>query len=309
MALAEVNLAQLPPPDVVEPLDFETILAELKADLVARFPDIAARIDLESEPAVKLLETFAWRELLLRQRVNDGARATMLATATGADLDNIGANFGVVRLVLDPGDPNAVPPRDPVLESDDAFRERIRASLYARTTAGPANQYRYIALSAHADVADVSVTSPSPGEVVLAVLSRANGGVPAQAVLDAVLAACNADDVRPLTDHVTVQAAQIVTYRVQATITVYPGPGSDTVLAASQAAVADYCARHFALGHDITRAGLIAAATVDGVQNVNLAEPAADIVVDDLHAANATARVGLIRGSARERYRESVNST
>ena len=288
MALAEVNLAQLPPPAAVEPLDFETILAALKNDLAARHPDIAARLNLESEPVVKLLEAFAWRELMLRQRVNDGVRAVLLATAAGADLDQVGANYGVARLVLDTGDPNAVPPRPKVMESDAAFRERIRLSLYARTTAGPVNQYRWLAMSAHPDVADVSVTSPSPGEVVIAVLARSGGGAPAQAVLDAVLTACNADDARPLTDHVTVQAAQIVNYRVDAAITVYPGPGPDAVLAAARKAAADYCARHFALGHDITRAGLIAAIGVAGVQNVSLAQPAADIVVDTLHAARAS---------------------
>src|SRR5690606_17245852 len=64
-----VDLSRLPPPDVVQALDYETILAELQVDLAARLPDFDAF--LESDPAIKLLEIVAYRELLLRQRVND----------------------------------------------------------------------------------------------------------------------------------------------------------------------------------------------------------------------------------------------
>ena len=75
----DVDIAQLGTPDVIETLSFETLLAELKADLVSRYPDIANTIDLESEPTVKLLEVAAYRELQLRARYNDEARALLLA--------------------------------------------------------------------------------------------------------------------------------------------------------------------------------------------------------------------------------------
>ena len=65
------DLTQLPPPEVVETLDFETILQVHRADLLARYPEAAAVIDLESEPLNKLLQAHAYRELLYRQRVNE----------------------------------------------------------------------------------------------------------------------------------------------------------------------------------------------------------------------------------------------
>lgn len=65
-----INLAGLPPPDVIETLDYETIVREMYDDLVVRFPDISGVIDLESEPARKLIEAFAYRELLLRAAVS-----------------------------------------------------------------------------------------------------------------------------------------------------------------------------------------------------------------------------------------------
>jgi len=297
MSLAQIDFAQIPAPAVIEQLDYEAILAAMKADLLARDATLTASA-LESDPIAKLLEVCAMRELIVRQRVNDGAHAVMLAYASGADLDQIGASFGVARLIITPADNTKTPPVAAVMELDSAYRERIRLSLYSRTTAGPVNQYKFHALSADPDVLDVSITSPNPGDVVISVLSRTGSGTPTQAVLDAVMATCNADDVRPLTDHVIVQAAQIVNYAVAIDLTVYPGPDPVTVQAAALQAVTDYCDAHHALGHDITRAGLIAAATVAGVQNVALTAPANDLVVDDLHASYATAISVAIAGSA-----------
>lgn len=61
-----VDLSQLPAPSVVETLDFETILQAMLDDLLARDPDFSALV--ESDPAYKILEVAAYRELLLRQR-------------------------------------------------------------------------------------------------------------------------------------------------------------------------------------------------------------------------------------------------
>ena len=77
-----IDLSGLPAPAVVEPLDAEAIIAEAKAWLLAVMPSLADTLDLESEPVTKLIELLSYRELLVRARVNDGARATMLATAT-----------------------------------------------------------------------------------------------------------------------------------------------------------------------------------------------------------------------------------
>ena len=106
------DLTQLPAPTVVEALDFETILASHRADLIARYPAAADVIALESEPLAKLLEAHALRELIYRQRVNDAARAYLLAYATGSDLDHKGAFYGVPRL---PGetDGRRLPGRSP----------------------------------------------------------------------------------------------------------------------------------------------------------------------------------------------------
>lgn len=279
-----VDLSKLPSPAIVEALDFETIFAAMLADLQARDPTFDALV--ESDPAYCILQVAAYRELNLRQRVNDTARAVMLAYATGADLDNLGALLGVTRLQLDPGDPGQSIP--PTMESDVDFRHRITLAPEGFSVAGPEGAYIYHALSADSGVLDASATSPSPGEVVVTVLARAGDGTADQALLDAVSAALSADDVRPLTDHVTVQSATITNYSVVATIYTYAGPDAGVVIDASTARLNDYITSSRLLGRDVTLSGLYAALHSPGVQRVEMTSPSADVTVDSTHVANCT---------------------
>lgn len=157
--MTEIDLSQLPSPKVIETLDFEVILAARKEAFLSLYPEeqqaeMSNRLALESEPLTKLLQEGTYRELLLRQRINDAARAVMLAHAQEADLDQIGANYNVFRLTLDVGDLTASPPRAPVYESDNDFRRRIQLSPEGYTTAGSEQSYVFHGLSADADVAD-----------------------------------------------------------------------------------------------------------------------------------------------------------
>lgn len=285
----KIDLSQLPAPDVVETLDFEAIVTAMRDDLVLRFPAIAGVIDLESEPARKLIEVFAYREMLIRARVNEAAKAVMLAYATGADLDNLAALFGVARLVIDEGDAEAIPPVLPTYESDDDMRRRLQLALEAFSTAGPSGAYIFHALSADGDVLDASATSPAPGEVLVTILSRSGDGVPTSDVIDAVTAALSAEDVRPLCDSVTVQPAEIVDYAITATLRFFSGPDTGTVMAAAQAAAEAYVAAQHRLGRDIAVSGIHAALHQPGVARVDLVSPSGNIAISDTQAGNCTA--------------------
>lgn len=278
-----IDLSRLPAPEVVEALDFETILAAMKADFQARFPQFDA--DLESEPAIKLMEVFAYRELLLRARVNDAAKGCMLAFAGGADLDNLAAFYGVTRREIVPADEQAGTPA--VMESDSDLRRRVLLAPDSFSVAGPTAAYVFHALAASGDVADVSATSPAPGQVVVSVLSIDGDGTASQALLDAVEARVAADDVRPLTDQVTVQSAQVVPFDIEAELTLYPGPDAALILATAQAQLADLLKQNRRIGRDITRSAIFSALHVGGVQNVTLSSPAADVVIGETEAAHA----------------------
>lgn len=112
-------------------------------------------------------------------------------------------------------------------EGDEDLRERIRLAPASRSTAGPKNSYKYYAVSADATVADAHVASPSPG-VVLVTPILYGGEIPDQTILDKVLAACNADDVRPLTDKVEVSAPTTQSYDIE--LTYYTTAANETAV-------------------------------------------------------------------------------
>lgn len=285
-AFTAVDLSKLPFPAVVESLDFETILAAMLADLQARDTTFTAL--LESDPAYKVLQVCAYRELLMRQRVNEAAKAVMLAYATGSDLDHIAADYDVERLLITAADETTIPPTEAVYEDDDSLRRRVQLSFEGFSTAGPEGAYIFHALGADPDVLDVSVSSPTAGHVLVTVLSRTGSGAASTGTLDAVTATLSADNVRPLTDSVTVQSASIVNYTIVATIKTFDGPDKDVVMASAQAAAEDYAANNHRLGRDITLSGIYAALHQDGVQNVTLTSPSASIVNDDTEAPYCT---------------------
>lgn len=278
-----VDLSQLPAPEVVEVLDFEEILASMLSDLRARLPEFDALV--ESDPAYKILEVAAYRELLIRQRVNDGAKSVMLAYAGGADLDQLGALFGVSRMLVDPGDDSAIPPVPPTYEGDAELRRRIQLSLEAFAGAGPVKAYQFHALSADPDVLDASAVSVSPGEVIVAVLSRNGNGAASDSLVAAVEAALSPEDVRPLSDYVVVEAAAIQTYSIDATLYFNSGPDRSVVLSQAQKAIEDYTAGQHRIGRDVTLSGIYAALHQPGVSRVSLASPSATITVDKRSAS------------------------
>ncbi|PZO04854.1 MAG: baseplate assembly protein [Alphaproteobacteria bacterium] len=292
-----IDLSRLPPPDAVQVLDFETYFAAVKAEVIAFDPSLAADMELESSIGAKLLQVFAFRELLLRNRANQSVRAVMPALATGADLDQLAVIVGIQRLVVNPGDPEQG--ITPTYEDDEAFRRRFTLAPDGFSVAGPAGAYEFHALSADGDVLDASATSPEPGQVLVTVLSRIDDGEASPALLALVEAGVSADDVRPLTDEVIVQSATIKPYSVQATLRTYAGPDPLVVMGAAEASLAEFIATNHRLGRDVNLSGLYHALHVPGVQRVDLAAPLANIVCDDTEAAFCTA-VALTHGGLDE---------
>ncbi|MDN5680654.1 MAG: baseplate assembly protein [Ewingella sp.] len=300
--MATIDLSQLPAPNVVEQLDYESLFAERKSTLISLYPPeqqeaISRTLSLESEPLVKLLQENAYREVILRQRVNEAARAVMVAYATGSDLDQLAANNGVQRLVLKPADSSTIPPTDAVMESDSDLRMRIPQAFEGLSVAGPSGAYEYHARSADGRVADASAISPAPAEVTITILSRDNDGKATPDLLAAVDKALNDEDVRPVADRVTVQAAEIVPYQIEAVLYVLPAPEIEPVRAASEAQLKKYINTQGRLGRDIRLSAIYAALHVEGVQRVELQSPLADIVLDKTQASLCTAYSLSVGGS------------
>lgn len=236
---------------------------------------------MESDPAFKQGEINAYQLALAFQRVNDAVRAVFLASARGADLDQIGAGFNVSRLVINLGDPDAVPPVDPVYEDDDAFRERIQLSWAQLNTAGARNAYRFHAKSADNDVLDADAYGPEthnrPGEVDVYVLSRTGNGEASPSLTEKVMSELSADEVRPLTDYVSVKSATIVNYAVTAELDIPDGPDAQTVLEHAISTLTSYTRLAHRINGLVPLSAIYAALQQPGVTRVRLISPVADL--------------------------------
>lgn len=286
-----IDLNNLPVPKVVQELSYETLLAQRKDKFLSlqENDDMRqhwqARLQLESEPVVKLLEENAYLELLLRTHINESAKAVMLAYATGSDLDQLGALFGIKRLIIQAGDVNANPPIPTQYEDDERFRTRIQMSLEGLTTAGSRASYEFHALSTSAKIKDVDVTSPTAGTVKVAILSTEGQGTANSDLINAVKEQLNAEHIRPLTDTVLVESAVILPYEIRATLTLYPTVLESVVMANVNQAITHYANKQHLLGIDITLSGIYSALHQEGVQNVKLTQPLADLIVQPHQAA------------------------
>lgn len=264
-----LDLSVLPPPEVIETVSYEPIVTLMRDDLVARFPAIAGVIDLESEPARKLIEVFAYREILLRARANDVARANLLAFATGADLDHLAAWYDVTRLAN---------------ESDARLRSRIVLAIRGRSTGGTEPRYRFVALSASPRVADAVVWRDGLTPVVrCAIYATDNNGVPDQGLLTTVTEHLTAADVRMVNDTIVVSAAVQKLQNITAQLTLLPNT-SDSILADIEAALrADWLAER-RLGFDMTLSWITSRLMRAGIYKAAITVPAADVIAQPSEA-------------------------
>jgi len=284
-----IDLSGVPVPDFVEEISYDEIRASAVAKLVELQPDY---IVLESDPAVKVIEAFCYREMLLRQRINDAARGNIITLSKARDLEAIGAFAGVAPL------PN---------EEEGRFRARVQQGFARLAAAGPRGAYRAYVMGLSTDIIDVGIHSPAPGEVVVTLLAFEDVGATTaqenavgEALFEQKQAAklgkkrilcrsgsdiivrtrnlLNEDDIRPLTDQVTVRPANVIDYEVKARLVIYPGPDINLVLTQAKERLGQYLHSLRKVGYDATRSGLIAALNAGGVQNVALTSPAQDIV-------------------------------
>ncbi|ASG14922.1 baseplate assembly protein [Salmonella enterica] len=274
-----INLSELDVPDAIVVPD----ATEIFTRWLARLRELDKQFDalVESDPTFKQGEVNAYQLTLAFQRVNDAVRAVFLASAKDTDLDQIGAAFNVKRQVIKPGDPLAIPPVEPELEDDSAFRERIQLSWAQLNTAGARNSYRFHAKSADTDVLDADAYGPEthnrPGYVDVYVLSRTGDGTAGQPLLDKVTSTLNADEIRPLTDYVTVKSATIANYAVTAELEIPEGPDASTVLNNAIDVLRSYTTLSHRIKTVLPLSAIYASLQQSGVVRVRLISPVADL--------------------------------
>lgn len=284
--MAEIDLTRLPAPKVIEELDFETIFERKKANLIALVPagirpTIAATLKLESEPLTIDLQQQAYQEIILRQRINQAAAATLLAFAQGSDLDHLAAAKGIERKTIIAADPTTTPPTEAVYETDDDLRRRVQLYPEKLAAAGPRAAYEAHALDAAPDITDARAVRVSPGTVAVYIQTSSNQGIPSGRTLETVNAYLSDEIRRPLCDTVTVHAGTPKEIRISARITYEDGPDKEIVKARQLQDLNQMLEQHKRLGAQIALSKIIGALDTDGVKKVELTEPRQDILCTD----------------------------
>ncbi|MDE6454769.1 MAG: baseplate J/gp47 family protein, partial [Dysosmobacter sp.] len=175
--------------------------------------------------------------------------------------------------------------------TDEEFYELLRLSMDGYSCAGARGGYIYFAKQVSTEIADVIAASPTPGVVNLYVLM--DDGTPAtEEMKERVLTACSADDVRPLTDFVSVEDPEKVTYNVD--LTYYIQSGGPVSAEALELAVAEKVKEFIKwqsakLGRDINPSRLISMLMETGIKRVAVREPAFTKLRDGSDTADISA--------------------
>lgn len=266
-----IDFAQLPPPAVVETIDYQTLIARYRAQVVQANPALTKAVALEQSATNIILETEAYAEMILRARVNAAARAVMLAYARGTDLDHLGALYNVARMTNPDGSD----------ELDDRFRTRVQLAPEAFSTAGTKGSYKFHALSADVSLTDASaIKVNAKGGVKVSLYNTAMSPTATDAQVTNVALRLNQDNIKVLTDVVSVASVDVLKTQVVGNLTLYPGPDPSIVLGNCQAALNALRGRTSRIGMSLTRASLITALNQEGVENVDLTSPSTDFQVD-----------------------------
>lgn len=262
------DLSQLAPADLIEVIDYETILTDQKAWVLATWDafragrsDIPAldTLTLETEPITILLEVFAYRETLMRALVNDKARAVLLAYSTGTDLDHLGALFSTARRQI-----GVDASGNPIMQSDEEYRQEIELAPEGFSVAGPEGAYIYFARRSHPSIIDAAALHPGSNRIDIVLLARDGSGTASSEAISAAYDALSPKTTRPLTDDVRVQSASIVSTAINVTLRIRQGPAPETLRAAALAAIDKYRAARRLIGVALRVDGIIAAARSAG---------------------------------------------
>lgn len=299
--LGVIEINQLPAFAVLETISTETILAARMAQIVNFWsqndPPNAAQYDvgsLEFDPIKVDQECSTYFELMLRDRVNQAARAVSLADASGTNIDHIASRYpgGMPRLAG---------------ESDIAYKTRVWLSPNTLTQNGTYESYIFFALTACQQAGiplrDCQVLS-TPGSPDIQIILMNDGpalspGVdsagdwngtftafPDPAPTQAQLAAASDYILAPgmgrkgLTDVVTFAGPNVTNISIEIDVTLFPGWDQTLTMNALATAMATLVENQRYLGYSYMEASYDAALETSGVYDVTVVSPVpADTVI------------------------------
>lgn len=268
-----IDLANLPPPLVIaQPSHsaivarqiavFKAIWAEVR-DADPSLPDYDVQM-LETDPAIIGIQAEAYREIVINEAIKRAGLARFLAFADGSNLEHLAAFYDVYRL---PG------------EKDDRLKDRVVLEIQGRSTGGPEERYRAVAMASDLRVQSVALYRIGRSPVIhVAIYSTEQDGVASPELLAIVDSALQAKSVRLVNDTIVVASAIREVVDLAGDIWLLPDADDGTVARAIEALRSAWEAER-ALGRDLTSAWWTSKLMIGGVQNV-VATGTATFVVD-----------------------------
>lgn len=168
------------------------------------------------------------------------------------------------------------------VETDDAFRERIREAPESFSCAGAEGAYEFFTKKASALISSVKVVSPKPGDVVV-YPGLVSGEIAKAEILKLVETALTDKKVRPLTDNVSVKAPLAKKYSINLQYYIDSDNAyyADTIKARVDEAVTDYTKwQSGKVGRDIIPSELIRRIMEAGAKRVTVTSPIFTVVKD-----------------------------
>lgn len=246
---------------------------------------------LNTDMASVALRVAARGDMFFIARSNDVARATVLvdyAKGNDADLHGLATKT--------PAHPDGVARHPGELDAD--YAARIIEARAGSSAAGPDEWWLTHARAADARVRSIGLDYRGQGQLDIYLLAQDNGGVPDQAMLDAVSERLTRPDVRPRNVWPRVHSAIIDEVDVIADVWLFP----DAAESRLQELAADAKATHNAeqaLDRDLTHHYLRRLLDAADVYKIVIVAPTADLVADPSRAYAIRSIAPRLAGRAR----------
>lgn len=203
------------------------------------------------------------------------------ATCTATGTEGNGLTTGELASLVDPipyiaGVTNTTTTEGGTeIESDEDLAERIYLAPGAYSTAGPEDAYLYRAKRYNASIGDVVATSNQTAGTVEIAFIMADGAVPGEEMIKGLQGYLRDNNIRPMTDLVTVAAPEEVTYSIDLSYYINRSDSSRAVSiqAAVETAVADYQVWQRTIGRDINPSKLVELIMAAGAKRVEITAP------------------------------------
>lgn len=166
------------------------------------------------------------------------------------------------------------------IEDDDTLKDRIYIAPSKYSVAGPEESYRYWVKTYNSNISDVLIYSDDPVDVIIEFIMN-NGELPSESMILGVQKFLADEQIRPLTDRLTVKAPDTVDYKVNVKYFVNQSDLKkvDTIKAAVETAVDDYIVwQRSKIGRDINPSQLIQQMVSAGAKRVEVTLPVFQVI-------------------------------